>query len=219
MKIKTENLGAYGLLLSVVLILIGILHSNIISLIIGGLMFMKLISVICHMAAKGAEVLAQEAEAKAYAIKKNADTKADLLAKAYHDKKISDEDISFLVRSLASDVKQANTIQHKAIVTPQPVQAIEVKPVVETQAEVVEEVEAVEAVEDNNKDNQIIPFVVEGGRFVFNYNDNKIAFSPQDVIKGEALHKEFDDSFGYYKNADAIFYIYPVDKKIVAVSI
>lgn len=216
MKIKTENLGAYGLLLSVVLILIGILHSNIISLIIGGLMFMKLISVICHMAAKGAEVLAQEAEAKAYAIKKNADTKADLLAKAYHDKKISDEDISFLVRSLASDVKQANTTQHKAIVTPQPVQAIEVKPVVETQAEVVEEVEAVE---DNNKDNQIIPFVVEGGRFVFNYNDNKIAFSPQDVIKGEALHKEFDDSFGYYKNADAIFYIYPVDKKIVAVSI
>lgn len=216
MKIKTENLGAYGLLLSVVLILIGILHSNIISLIIGGLMFMKLISVICHMAAKGAEVLAQEAEAKAYAIKKNADTKADLLAKAYHDKKISDEDISFLVRSLASDVKQANTTQNKAIVTPQPVQAIEVKPVVETQAEVVEEVEAVE---DNNKDNQIIPFVVEGGRFVFNYNDNKIAFSPQDVIKGEALHKEFDDSFGYYKNADAIFYIYPVDKKIVAVSI
>lgn len=216
MKIKTENLGAYGLLLSVVLILIGILHSNIISLIIGGLMFMKLISVICHMAAKGAEVLAQEAEAKAYAIKKNADTKADLLAKAYHDKKISDEDISFLVRSLASDVKQANTTQHKAIVTPQPVQAIEVKPVVEAQAEVVEEVEAVE---DNNKDNQIIPFVVEGGRFVFNYNDNKIAFSPQDVIKGEALHKEFDDSFGYYKNADAIFYIYPVDKKIVAVSI
>lgn len=216
MKIKTENLGAYGLLLSVVLILIGILHSNIISLIIGGLMFMKLISVICHMAAKGAEVLAQEAEAKAYAIKKNADTKADLLAKAYHDKKISDEDISFLVRSLASDVKQANTTQHKAIVTPQPVQAIEVKPVVETQAEVVE---VVEAVEDNNKDNQIIPFVVEGGRFVFNYNDNKIAFSPQDVIKGEALHKEFDDSFGYYKNADAIFYIYPVDKKIVAVSI
>lgn len=216
MKIKTENLGAYGLLLSVVLILIGILHSNIISLIIGGLMFMKLISVICHMAAKGAEVLAQEAEAKAYAIKKNADTKADLLAKAYHDKKISDEDISFLVRSLASDVKQANTTQHKAIVTPQPVQAIEFKPVVETQAEVVEEVEAVE---DNNKDNQIIPFVVEGGRFVFNYNDNKIAFSPQDVIKGEALHKEFDDSFGYYKNADAIFYIYPVDKKIVAVSI
>ena len=213
MKIKTENLGAYGLLLSVVLILIGILHSNIISLIIGGLMFMKLISVICHMAAKGAEVLAQEAEAKAYAIKKNADTKADLLAKAYHDKKISDEDISFLVRSLASDVKQANTTQNKAIVTPQPVQAIEVKPVVETQAEVVE------AVEDNNKDNQIIPFVVEGGRFVFNYNDNKIAFSPQDVIKGEALHKEFDDSFGYYKNADAIFYIYPVDKKIVAVSI
>ena len=177
---------------------------------------MKLISVICHMAAKGAEVLAQEAEAKAYAIKKNADTKADLLAKAYHDKKISDEDISFLVRSLASDVKQANTTQNKAIVTPQPVQAIEVKPVVETQAEVVEEVEAVE---DNNKDNQIIPFVVEGGRFVFNYNDNKIAFSPQDVIKGEALHKEFDDSFGYYKNADAIFYIYPVDKKIVAVSI
>lgn len=216
MKIKTENLGAYGLLLSVVLILIGILHSNIISLIIGGLMFMKLISVICHMAAKGAEVLAQEAEAKAYAIKKNADTKADLLAKAYHDKKISDEDISFLVRSLASDVKQANNTQHKAIVTPQPVQAIEVKPVVETQAEVVEEVEAVE---DNNKDNQIIPFVVEGGRFVFNYNDNKIAFSPQDVIKGEALHKEFDDSFGYYKNADSIFYIYPVDKKIVAVSI
>lgn len=216
MKIKTENLGAYGLLLSVVLILIGILHSNIISLIIGGLMFMKLISVICHMAAKGAEVLAQEAEAKAYAIKKNADTKADLLAKAYHDKKISDEDISFLVRSLASDVKQANITQHKAIVTPQPVQAIEVKPVVETQAEVVEEVEAVE---DNNKDNQIISFVVEGGRFVFNYNDNKIAFSPQDVIKGEALHKEFDDSFGYYKNADAIFYIYPVDKKIVAVSI
>lgn len=216
MKIKTENLGAYGLLLSVVLILIGILHSNIISLVIGGLMFMKLISVICHMAAKGAEVLAQEAEAKAYAIKKNADTKADLLAKAYHDKKISDEDISFLVRSLASDVKQANTTQHKAIVTPQPVQAIEVKPVVETQAEVVEEVESVE---DNNKGNQIISFVVEGGRFVFNYNDNKIAFSPQDVIKGEALHKEFDDSFGYYKNADAIFYIYPVDKKIVAVSI
>ena len=209
---KTKNLGSIALLVSMVLMIVGVFQNNIPCLVIGGIGFFKIVQDINKIV----DSYTQENEAKAYAIKKNADTKADLLAKAYHDKKISDEDISFLVRSLASDVKQANITQHKAIVTPQPVQAIEVKPVVETQAEVVEEVEAVE---DNNKDNQIIPFVVEGGRFVFNYNDNKIAFSPQDVIKGEALHKEFDDSFGYYKNADAIFYIYPVDKKIVAVSI
>ena len=209
---KTKNLGSIALLVSMVLMIVGVFQNNIPCLVIGGIGFFKIVQDINKIV----DSYTQENEAKAYAIKKNADTKADLLAKAYHDKKISDEDISFLVRSLASDVKQANITQHKAIVTPQPVQAIEVKPVVETQAEVVEEVEAVE---DNNKDNQIIPFVVEGGRFVFNYNDNKISFSPQDVIKGEALHKEFDDSFGYYKNADAIFYIYPVDKKIVAVSI
>lgn len=209
---KTKNLGSIALLVSMVLMIVGVFQNNIPCLVIGGIGFFKIVQDINKIV----DSYTQENEANAYAIKKNADTKADLLAKAYHDKKISDEDISFLVRSLASDVKQANTTQHKAIVTPQPVQAIEVKPVVETQAEVVEEVESVE---DNNKGNQIISFVVEGGRFVFNYNDNKIAFSPQDVIKGEALHKEFDDSFGYYKNADAIFYIYPVDKKIVAVSI
>lgn len=112
MKIKTKNLGSYGLILSVALVIIGIFNNNLILLIVGLLTFIKLINTICYMARIGAEMSAQEAEAKAYSMKTQADTKSDLLSKSYKDSKMSDEAINKVSIPIAE--KSLNTISNNS---------------------------------------------------------------------------------------------------------
>lgn len=215
MKIKTEDLGTNALILSVAITAIGALFNNRFCFVVGGSMFSLLVLCIISLVIKGSKIIAQESQEKALRASKNDEFKAELLLRAYQDGKIKDEDISFLVRSLASDVN-SNTVQvnQRPIVTA-PIQVIESKPVIEAK-EIIKE-DTVQ--EDTVSDNQVISYTVDSGRFTFKYKGDDMAFGPSDVVRGEYLHKEFDDSFGYYKNADAVFYIYPTDKKIAVVEI
>lgn len=216
---RTKNLGSLALLVSLILIIVGVFKNNIPCLIIGAVILFKVVQDINKIV----DSYTCESEAKAYAIKKDADMKADLLAQAYADGKIKDEDIAFLVKSLAdTNSHVAKAVQQREYIPVQPVKAIEVEstPIIHEEPVVTADIQEVHSQEDNsNEDIQEISYVVDNGRFLFPYNGSNMAFSPRDVIKGKALHTDFDDSFGYYKNADAVFYIYPANRKIVAVSI
>lgn len=209
-----KNMGSIGLLLSIIAIIAGVAMSNLILIAIGGFGFVKLVNTMCRIADKRYEIDINYAEARAYSIKRQADSKAELLSKAYKDGKVKDEDISFLVRSLAADVKSNTTQVNQRPVVSAPVQAIEANPVVEV-SEVVED----NTTQSESEDNNVIPYEINSGRFVFKYKGKDMAFGPSDVAKNEYLHEEFNDSAGYYKNADAVFYIYPSEKQIAVVEI
>lgn len=210
---RGENMGSIALGLSMVAILVGAAIKNIVVLFVGVFTFIKIVDNMCKIVNRKLEMRDRQNNADNYAKMKAADTKRDILLKAYEDGKINNEDISFLVRSLSSQYPERTTSIAQPVIQ---------RPVaVEDRTQVIEaEVVSESSSKDNsNEGSQVIQYIVDNGRFLFEYNGNKLGFSPADVIKGEALHKDFDDSFGYYKNADAIFYIYPVDKKIVAVNI
>ena len=218
-----EDIGSYVYITSIVLIIVGVIGHNDACFLIGGSAFTLMIGYTTRLIDADIKDAHTKAEAEAYAIKKNADMKADLLAQAYADGKIKDEDIEFLIRSLAdANSPVAKAVQQREYIPVQPIKTIEVesKPIIHEEPIVTVDIQEADSQENNsNEDIQEISYVVDNGRFLFPYNGNNMAFSPRDVIKGEALHKDFDDSFGYYKNADAVFYIYPANRKIVAVSI
>ena len=89
-----EDAGTIALILSIVAIIIGLKSNNFVVISLGSYSFIKLVKNICDFVDKKAMADYNLHEAKSYYIKKQADTKADLLAKAYSDNKISDEDIS-----------------------------------------------------------------------------------------------------------------------------
>lgn len=215
MKIKTENLGTYSLLASIVLMIIGVIGKNDTCLLLGGSIFIFLIGCISKMINEGIKDYHTESEARAYAIKLQADIKADLLAKAYEDNNIKDEDISFLVRSLASDVKLNTTQITQAPIIQTPIKDVYDKPVIEVKDIEKEDLSDTEPEENN----LVVPFEIVSGKFTFKYNGKDMAFGANDVTKGEYPHEEFSDSIGYYKNADAVFYIYPKEKQIAIVNI
>ena len=214
-----EDAGTIALILSIVAIIIGLKSNNFVVISLGSYSFIKLVKNICDFVDKKAMADYNLHEAKSYYIKKQADTKADLLAKAYSDNKISDEDISFLVKSLAYDAKPNKAyIDQPSRLNP----VIEVKQVKETiKEDIKEETTAVseEVSEEVDSNDLVVPFEIVSGRFCFKYQGKDMAFTSADVIKGQYPHEEFNDSVGYYKNADAIFYIYPKEKQIAIVKI
>ena len=214
-----EDAGTIALVLSVIAIMAGIKSGNMLVTGLGVYGFVKIVNSICDFVKRKSIADYNTNEAKAYCIKRQADSRAELVTKAYKDGKVSDEDISFLVRSLATNVstQQAINTNISKPVAIQPINAIEVKPVVTEEIVVDNATEQVE-VEDNN-DEQIIPYTIESGRFVFKYKNKDMAFGPSNVVKNAYLQEEFNDSAGYYKNADAVFYIYPSEKKLIAVEI
>jgi hypothetical protein len=206
-----EDAGTIALVLSIIAIIIGIKSGNFVVIGLGAYSFMKLVKNICDFVDRKAMAEYNLHEAKSYYIKKQADTKAQLLAKAYKDNKISDEDISFLVKSLAYDnnshkmhIDQIPTYSNPVIEVKQPVNTNQVK-----------EIEA----KEDEENNLVVPFEIVSGKFTFKYNGKDMAFGANDVTKGEYPHEEFSDSIGYYKNADAVFYIYPKEKQIAIVNI
>lgn len=215
-----RNMGSIMTLSSITFMLLGHCSSNIAFMIIGAYGFVKCMTDISRAIKAGIDEDAELRRMEAYAIKKEADTKAELIAKAYEDGRIRDEDIAYIVRSLAKSdtttVINANPIS-RTITASNPQQHVidvNVTPV-EEESETITNT-SVEQSTDNSQDD-IIHYTIEGGRFKFNYKGNAIAFGPADIIKGSSLHEDFADSFGYYKNGEAVFYIYPVDKTIAVV--
>ena len=91
MKIKTENLGTYALLSSVILIIIGVFKNNIPCLIIGGVVLFKIVQDINKIV----DSYTHENEVK-----------------AYNDGKISDEYINKVSTPIAE--KSVNTISNNS---------------------------------------------------------------------------------------------------------
>ena len=214
-----EDAGTIALILSIVAIIIGLKSNNFVVVLLGAYSFIKLVKNICDFVNKKAMAEYNLHEAKSYYIKKQADTKADLLAKAYSDNKISDEDISFLVKSLAYDAKPNKTyIDTPSRLNP----VIEVKEVKETIKEDTKDTNTTVNEKENEEvdsNELVVPFEIVSGKFCFKYQGKDMAFTSADVIKGQYPHEEFSDSIGHYKNADAIFYIYPKEKQIAIIKI
>ena len=225
-----EDNGTFALVSSFLLLIGGVLIKNYTIASIGGLCFAYMLNALVIAIKAGREARRQQMEIDSYIAKKDFELKADLLAKAYEDGRISDDDISYLVRSLAktnTDIKgMVNTINKPIVNTiVEPIISADIKDVeviTENTETTNEEVEVTED-RDTKQDTkpsvpEILQFTINSGKFCFRYNNKDMAIAPTDVVKGQFLHEEFDDSFGYHQNNEATFYIYPADRKIVAVN-
>ena len=219
MKIKTENLGAYALVGSIVMTIAGTILRNDLIQFTGGLMFVAIVANICSIVDKNLKRAEKDSAVERNIKKAESDVKIELIKKAYKDGKISDDVIANLIKDLSNPsvnkVEYIEVSKPQPVYVPTPVHTVEEPVVIESTA--VEEVETVE--ESNNKDIQVLSYIIDNGRFLFEYNGNKISFGNTNVKKHEYLHEEYNDSIGYYINADAVFYIYPASKEIVAVRI
>ena len=124
MKINTRNLGTNALKFSMILIVLGTIFKSNACLIIGGFTFSTIVIIIGAMMKAGLKQAKEESEAKNYSAIKETDIKIELIRKAYEDGRVSDEDISQLMRSLYSNATSTTSVakpivnQHVATIAP-----------------------------------------------------------------------------------------------------